>query len=107
MPLQTPDRDTLIEALKIIHSQHDFTDPDYADDEGDPCIQVTLGCGPTGYALQTGDNSFYGVAYGLPVWAVQWLYCESDLECIAIDLLSQIDNNRFGFGDDDDDEGDG
>lgn len=62
------------------------------DDDEEPGIQITLACNADGsdFAIQTGDNSFSGVAYGFPIWAVAGLYKDSDCASVVDDLLSQL-----------------
>ena len=58
------------------------------DEDGTPCMQLTIACNDTGDAwnYQTGDNSYTGGAYGLPHWAVTWI--TEDGECC--DILEYI-----------------
>jgi hypothetical protein len=63
------------------------------DDDG-PSMQVTLGMNDdaSGYALQTGDNSFTGAAYGFPHWGVDTLTRESDAAAVANGLIDQCED---------------
>lgn len=62
------------------------------EDDDEPGMQVTLACDETGYALQTGDNSYHGSAYGHQHWAVAGLYRSSNSRDVAKELLSQVDD---------------
>ena len=92
MYINTPEfYDQLIETLDAI--RNDISDEYLAyPDDDEPGIQVTLACNDSGneYALQTGDNSYTGSAYGFPHWAVSAVYRDSDLDQLTDDLLSQL-----------------
>lgn len=62
-----------------------------SDDDTAPSMQVTLGINDTAseYALQTGDNSYTGAAYGFPHWGVSALYRDSDAHAVAAELIDQ------------------
>ncbi|CAB5237917.1 hypothetical protein UFOVP142_8 [uncultured Caudovirales phage] len=57
-----------------------------------PGIQLTVGCnGEKGeWACQTGDNSFFGNAYGYPAWAVVGVYRKSNSMDLARELQNQL-----------------
>jgi hypothetical protein len=59
------------------------------EDDSCPSIDVTLACGPGGYALQLGDNSYSGPAYSFPHWGVSSLYRRSNCKALARDLIEQ------------------
>jgi hypothetical protein len=70
-------------------------DDDYrAFDEDDiPGIQVTLGCDlehRDHWAIQTGDNSYTGSAYGFACWGVSGLYRRSNCRELAKELIDQV-----------------
>ena len=68
-----------------------FIEDDYIAYEDDlPGMDVTLGCSDKGYALQTGDNSFSGVAYGHRHWGVSRLYRRSNCRELAKELIDQV-----------------
>jgi hypothetical protein len=54
-------------------------------------MQVTLGINDDAseYALQTGDNSYTGAAYGFPHWGVSELARDSDATALADEILRQ------------------
>ena len=56
------------------------------------CIDYTLASNEdySGYAAQTGDNSYTGNAYSFPFWAVGQVSLDTDLEALATDLLEQL-----------------
>jgi hypothetical protein len=64
---------------------------DYIQDDGDtsPSMQITLACGPDGYGLQTGDNSYTGNAYRFPFWGIGSLYRNTDCTALARELIDQ------------------
>ena len=66
-----------------------------SDDPDDtlPGIQVTLGadCEDRGnWAIQTGDNSYSGAAYGYRYWGVSALYRRTNCRELAAELIDQI-----------------
>lgn len=64
-----------------------------ADDEIDePSMLITFAINDdaSDYALQTGDNSYTGCAYGLPHWAVATLTRDCDASEVADELFSQF-----------------
>lgn len=66
-----------------------------ADDESnEPSMQVTLGINEdaSGYALQTGDNSYTGAAYSFPHWGVSALARDSDCTALADEILRQCED---------------
>jgi len=54
-----------------------------------PSIDITLSADDRGFALQIGDNSFYGPAYSFQNWGVSSLYRNSNCREIAKDLIGQ------------------
>ena len=56
------------------------------------CIEYTLASNEdySGYAAQTGDNSYTGSAYSFPFWAVGQVSLDTDLSDLANDLLEQL-----------------
>ena len=56
------------------------------------CIEYTLASNEdySGYAAQTGDNSYTGNAYSFPFWAVGQVSLDTDLSALANDLLEQL-----------------
>lgn len=58
--------------------------------ESEEGLEITLGAGPNGYALQTGDNSFTGPAYHYRHWGVTTLYTDSNARELAKDLIDQV-----------------
>lgn len=65
---------------------------DYRADEfsEEPSMQVTLGIDREGgYALQTGDNSYTGAAYGFPYWGVGTLTRDNDPADLADWLIEE------------------
>lgn len=88
-------------AIDLISMRADIEDDYRANDESDePSMQITLAttlaCDDP--VIQTGDNSYTGVAYGYPLWAVSALYRSfSDDECreLASELVAQISEQLY------------
>ena len=76
-------------ASALIQSKREIENDMIAMDDSLPSIDVTLACDETGYALQLGDNSFHGSAYGYRHWGVATLYRNSNCRDIARDLIDQ------------------
>jgi hypothetical protein len=76
----------LVRLVQLFNQRGDFADaPDG--------IDITLGADETGYALQTGDNSFTGAAYGFRFWgvsAVDTEYTREDCANVATELLDEV-----------------
>ena len=79
----------LIELLKLdICDDYRCTDDP---EDAEPGMTLTfstnddLSC----WGYQTGDNSYTGGAYGLPHWAVTYLYRDSDAEKVYEEILNQ------------------
>ena len=85
--IQLPSIRELQRALTSI--KRDICDDYIQDDDDSPSIQVTLACDETGYALQTGDNSYSGSAYHYKHWGVSSVYKNSNCDAIARDLIDQ------------------
>ena len=85
--MKTPSIKDLAAALS--QAKRHIDDDMIAMDDSAPSIDVTLACGETGYALQLGDNSFTGSAYGFPHWGVSGLYRNSNCRELAKDLIEQ------------------
>jgi hypothetical protein len=67
---------------------------DYRAFDGDdiPGIQITLGCDlehRDRWAIQTGDNSYTGCAYGFAYWGVSGLYRRTNCRELAKELIEQ------------------
>ena len=67
----------------------EIDDNNIAEDDENPSIDLTLACDKNGYALQTGDNSYTGCAYGYSFWGVSSLYRNSNCTELAKDLIEQ------------------
>ena len=70
-------------------------DDDRATDDPDddvPGMQLTIASDETleKWSYQTGDNSFSGGCYSLPIWGVAYLSRESDPEETAKELIEEI-----------------
>jgi hypothetical protein len=76
-------------AAELSHAKRHIEDDMIAMDESAPSIDVTLACDETGFALQLGDNSFSGPAYGFRHWGVAGLYRNSNCRELARDLIGQ------------------
>jgi hypothetical protein len=77
----------------IKHVKSEISDEYRAFEEDDiPGIQLTVGCdGEVGdWACQTGDNSFFGNAYGYRNWAVVGVYRRSNSISLARELQNQL-----------------
>lgn len=67
-----------------------LVEDDMKEEEDDsPSIYVTLACDETGFALQTGDNSYFGSAYAHKYWGMSTLYRSSNCTDLARDLIDQ------------------
>lgn len=63
------------------------------EEDTSPSIQVTLGASGVHrdeWAIQTGDNSYTGAAYGYRYWGVGVLQRRSNCRALARDLIEQI-----------------
>jgi len=76
-------------AAALSQAKQHIDDDMIAMDDTAPSIDVTLACDETGYALQLGDNSFSGPAYGFRHWGVSGLYRDSNCRELARDLIEQ------------------
>jgi hypothetical protein len=76
-------------AAELSHAKRHIDDDMIAMDETEPSIDVTLACDETGYALQLGDNSYSGSAYGFRHWGVASLYRNTNCRELARDLIEQ------------------
>jgi hypothetical protein len=85
--MKTPTIKKLSAALSRAKSEID--DGMIAMDDSEPSIDVTLACDDTGYALQLGDNSYSGPAYGFRHWGVANLYRKSNCRELARELINQ------------------
>ncbi len=62
-----------------------------AEDDTLPSIDITLGANEFGeWAVQTGDNSYTGNAYGFQNWAVTTLYRRDNSAKMARYLIEQL-----------------
>ena len=86
-PMKYPTIKDLASALS--DAKRHIDDAMVIEDDSIPSIDVTLACGPTGYALQLGDNSFTGSAYSFPFWGVSALYRRTNCRDLARDLIEQ------------------
>jgi len=80
----------LLRSLKAdIHD--DYRASDDPDDKL-PGMCVTIACNDdaTSWSYQTGDNSFTGGAYGLPHWAIVYLYRRSNCKALAKEVCEQL-----------------
>lgn len=88
MKLQLP---TIANLAKELTSIKQYICDDYIQEGDDlPSIQVTLAADETGFALQTGDNSYSGSAYFYKLWGVGSIYRRSNCRELAKDLIEQI-----------------
>lgn len=62
---------------------------DSDDDTPGMCVTVATDDSLSCWSYQTGDNSFTGGAYGLPHWAVVYLYRHSSPLQLAIEVANQ------------------
>ena len=64
------------------------------DEDTEPSMQLTIACNDsmTEWNYQTGDNSYFGGAYGLPHWAIVYLYRDSKPEDIVSHIFSEWQN---------------
>lgn len=68
-------------------------EPEPDDDSDVPSMLLTIGADESGWAYQTGDNSYTGGAYGFADWSSVALYRDSD----PVETADEIIN---GFPDD-------
>jgi hypothetical protein len=64
-----------------------------------PGIQVTLATDLThrdNWAIQTGDNSYTGSAYGFAYWGVSGLYRRTNCRELAKELIEQVVEQWWG-----------
>jgi len=56
-------------------------------------IELTIAVSGDGYlwSYQTGDNSYTGGAYGLPIWGVTSVYPESTIRDVFEEVTDQIE----------------
>lgn len=87
MNMKTPSIKDLAAALTGIKKHIDDDMRETPDDP--PSIDVTLACDDTGYALQTGDNSYSGAAYFHQHWGVGRLYRRTNARELARELINQ------------------
>lgn len=59
-------------------------------DDDTPHVQLTIGYDVNGWAGQTGDNSYFGGAYGFRHWAVTYVPRTGPLGDCVRDLAKQI-----------------
>jgi hypothetical protein len=85
--MKTPSIKELAAALS--QAKQHIEDNIIAMDGSAPSIDVTLACDETGFALQLGDNSFFGPAYGFRHWGVSGIYRDSNCRDLARDLIEQ------------------
>lgn len=79
----------LVTAL-IPEIQDDYRATDDSEDnEPGMCLTVATDDNVSCWGFQTGDNSYTGGAYGLPHWAVVYLFRESDPQEIAKEISEQ------------------
>lgn len=61
------------------------------EDSAEPSMLVTIACDTSGrWNYQTGDNSFTGGAYGLPYWALVYLYRDSNCLILAREACAEL-----------------
>lgn len=60
-------------------------------------IDLTVAISDDGskWNYQTGDNSFTGGAYSLPIWGVTSIYPNSTAEAVASEIINQIEDQFF------------
>ena len=85
----------ILPSIKELASELKGLKPYIEDDfiqEGDekPSITITFAADKKGWAIQTGDNSYSGSAYGYSNWAVGYLYRNSNCRNLAKDLLEEV-----------------
>ena len=69
----------------------------YPEDD-EPGIALTLGWNGKldgDWNIQTGDNSFTGVAYGYLYWGIGAVYRDSNPEEVAQNLIKDADEQRY------------
>ncbi len=57
-------------------------------------MQLTIACSDDGtkWNYQTGDNSYTGNAYGLPHWAVVYIYPDSTTDELMNEIINQLED---------------
>ena len=82
----------------IMFLKCNITDDCIAEDETVPSIAITIGYSlDSTWGYQSGDNSFFGSAYGHNVWAIDTIYRRSNSRTIAKNLLAQIKDDIAEF----------
>ena len=89
--LNAPSKEDVMELLTTLISELDLW--------GLEEMQVTIAssgdtCPVTGsveWGYQTGDNSYTGGAYGYNHWGIGYVEKDMDIEEVAIDMISQIE----------------
>lgn len=62
-------------------------------------LEVTIGADGTGWAYQTGDNSFFGPAYHFsPNWGVATLFADTHPIEFAQEILFSLEESRCDDG---------
>jgi len=85
--MQKPELDVLDDMLISLKADIEDSFVDGPDDE--PHIPVTLACDERGWGFQTGDNSFFGNAYGYRYWGIGSLCRDTNTKELAEDLIEQ------------------
>ena len=85
--MEKPDIHPLFKTLYDLKADIEDSFVDGPDDE--PHIDITLACDERGWGLQTGDNSFFGNAYGYRHWGTGSLCRDTDTKKLAEDLIEQ------------------
>jgi hypothetical protein len=71
---------------------------DWCENDTVPSMDITIGSNINGnWDIQTGDNSYYGNAYGYPFWAVSTLRRRSNTVALARDIRYQLSEAIVGF----------
>ena len=89
--LNATSKEDVVELLSVLVTELDLWDLEEMQvtvaSSGDTC-EIT---GSVEWGYQTGDNSYTGGAYGYNHWGTGWVSKDTDIEELAIDLISQIE----------------
>lgn len=91
--LVTPSIEDLARIILSIKPDIEDSFKDEEDDE--PFIELTIGCGPTGWNYQTGDNSYSGAAYHYPYWGVGRVTRGCDCAALAAEIIEDAESQIY------------
>lgn len=72
--------------------REDYRAYDDCEEDSEPSMLLTIGADSRGWGWQTGDNSFFGGAYGYAYWGVVGLTRYASAAELAGELLSDLES---------------